>query len=223
MYIFIFPRSGARCSNDYHLWNIILYKNRKVDSVCGSTLLKICIIWENTNNKSCWALNSLQKSQWAHMSMSPRSGAKRFQRLHHWKIILYKYEKEESVCGTTLLKIRTIWENASNKSYWALNSVQKRQWAHMSMSPRSGAKGLQRLHLWNILYKYGKVESVYGSTLLKIRIIWENASNKSCWALNSVLKSQWSRMFISHQPSPGVEVAVSKDWWVSNFRSYWNG
>ncbi len=34
--------------------------NGQVDSVWGWTLPKICIIWENVSNKSCWALNSVQ-------------------------------------------------------------------------------------------------------------------------------------------------------------------
>ncbi len=43
------------------------------------------------------------------------------------------------------------------------------------------------------LYWNGKVDSVWGLTLPKIRIIWENASNKSCWALQ---RSQWAYMSI---------------------------
>ncbi len=43
--------------------------------------------------------------------------------------------------GWTLLKNRIISKNASNESCWALNSVQKSQWAHVSASHQSGAKG----------------------------------------------------------------------------------
>ncbi len=35
----------------------------------------ICITLKSDSNKSCSALNWVQKSQWAHMSISPRSGA----------------------------------------------------------------------------------------------------------------------------------------------------
>ncbi len=35
---------------------------------------KIILITKNTLNKSCSELNFLQKSWWAHMSISPRSG-----------------------------------------------------------------------------------------------------------------------------------------------------
>ncbi len=37
----------------------------------------------------------------------------------------------------TLPKIRIISKNASKRGYWASNSVQKSQWAHMSVSPPS--------------------------------------------------------------------------------------
>ncbi len=57
-------------------WNIIVLKNGKVDSLWDWTLPKIRIISKNASNKSCWALNSLQISQWAHMSVSPLSGAR---------------------------------------------------------------------------------------------------------------------------------------------------
>ncbi len=57
-----------------------------------------------------------------------------------------------------------------------------------------------------ILYWAGKVDSVLGTTQLKIHIILENALNKSCWALNFVQKSQW-RICLS---PPGVELGASK-------------
>ncbi len=44
-----------------------------------------------------------------------------------------------------LPKIRIIRKNMLNKSYSALNCLQKIQWAHMSVSPRSEGRGLQRL------------------------------------------------------------------------------
>ncbi len=55
---------------------IISYWTGKVDSVWSSTLLKICFISENALNKSCWALDFVQKCQWTHMFISPRSGAR---------------------------------------------------------------------------------------------------------------------------------------------------
>ncbi len=47
------------------------------------------------------------------------------------------------------------------------------------------------------MYKDGKVDSDWGLTLPKIRIILENASNKSCSAWNYVKRGQWAHMSIS--------------------------
>ncbi len=55
---------------------VLLYWNGKLDSVWGSPLPKIGIIRENVSNKSCWALNSKEKSPLAHVSISPQSGAR---------------------------------------------------------------------------------------------------------------------------------------------------
>ncbi len=60
-YVYLPSRVELRGTKDSHHWNIIMYKNGKVDSVWGSTLPKIRIIWENTSNKSCSELNSIQK------------------------------------------------------------------------------------------------------------------------------------------------------------------
>ncbi len=46
---------------------------------------KIPIILKNNSNKYRSELNFLQKSQWAHMSISPRSEARRLERLPYLK------------------------------------------------------------------------------------------------------------------------------------------
>ncbi len=53
-------RVELRVFKDWYISNIILYWNVKVDSVWGSTLPKIRIIWEKVSNKGYRALNSLQ-------------------------------------------------------------------------------------------------------------------------------------------------------------------
>ncbi len=58
---------------------------------------------------------------------------------------MYKNGKIDSVWGSMLPKKIRIWENSSNKSCSALNSLKKSQWVHMSISFRNGATGLQRL------------------------------------------------------------------------------
>ncbi len=44
-------------------------------------LQKILIIWKKASSQSCLELNSPQKSEWAHMSTSPRSEASGLGRL----------------------------------------------------------------------------------------------------------------------------------------------
>ncbi len=92
-----------------------------------------------------------------------------------WHLLkYYNVQKRESrfPLGFNGQKKCIISKHALNKSCWALNSVQKSQWAHMCTSLQSGARGLQR----PICFKYyivswnGKVDSVWGSMLPKIRI-----------------------------------------------------
>ncbi len=83
--------------NDYSrtLRNIILYWNGKLDSLSSWMLPKLPIIPEICSNKSRWELNFVQKSQWAHMSISPKSGASWLERLPFLKY--YNVLKWESV------------------------------------------------------------------------------------------------------------------------------
>ncbi len=71
------------------LLNIILYWNGKVDSLSGSKLWKLLIISKNCSNKSCWKLNFVQKSQWAHMWSSKDC--------YLWNIIVYRNRKVNSL------------------------------------------------------------------------------------------------------------------------------
>ncbi len=63
-------------SKDWYVSNIILYWNGKVNSLSGWTLSKLLVISKNYSNKSFWELNFVQKSQWAHTSISPKSEAR---------------------------------------------------------------------------------------------------------------------------------------------------
>ncbi len=57
-----------------------MYRNGKLDSLWGSMFPKIRITRQKASNKSCLELNFIQKSPRAHMSISPTSGAREFQR-----------------------------------------------------------------------------------------------------------------------------------------------
>ncbi len=86
-------------------------------------------------------MNFIQKSRQAHMSISPRSGARGLQRLICLKSYTCRNGKLGSLYGSTLPKRSLISKKASNKSCLELNSIQKNPWAHMSISPRSGVGG----------------------------------------------------------------------------------
>ncbi len=75
-----------------------------------------------------------------------------------WNLIMYGNENLGSLHGSTLSKIRMVSKEASNKSCLELNFVQKSVDAHMSISPRSEARGLQKIHVWNlIMYRNGEL------------------------------------------------------------------
>ncbi len=69
-------------------------------------------------------------------------------------------EKHTNFCiySWTLLKILIISKQGLNKNYLEFNFVQKTQWARMSISPRSGVRGLHRLPC--LKYWNGKVDSL---------------------------------------------------------------
>ncbi len=79
------------------------------------------------------------------MSISHGSGARGFQRLPSLKYYYVMKWKVDSLYSSMLLKLPIILKNASNKSCYALNFVQKSQRTHMSICPRSGARGLRGL------------------------------------------------------------------------------
>ncbi len=84
-----------------------------------------------------------------------------------------------------VVKIRIIPKKVSNKSSSASNFGQKSPWGHTSISPQSGARGLERWYGLNIkLYWNRKLHSLLGWMLPKIHNILKKASNKSFSALN---------------------------------------
>ncbi len=117
------------------------------------TLLKIPLTSKNVSYKNCQKLNFLQKTQWATMSIFPSIGTKGLQRLPRFKYCNELKQESRFILGLNTAKNTVISKTASNKSYWELNFLQKTQWAHVSISPRSGARGLQRLSC----FKYNNV------------------------------------------------------------------
>ncbi len=127
-------------SSDWSVSNIMLYWNNKVDSLECLTLLKIQTISKNSSNKICWTLNFFQKSQWSHVSISPRSGTRGLQRVAFLKY--YNALKwENSLTGWMLPKLLIITKNTSNKIFSELNFLQKSHWAYVYISPWSETRG----------------------------------------------------------------------------------
>ncbi len=139
---------------------------------------------------------------------------------HHWNIIMYWTGKVDLLYGSTLPQIRTISRNASNKSCWTINFVQKSQWVYMCISTWSGDRGSKNFHNLNIImYWNGKADLLYGSTVPQIRIISRNASNKSCWVIKFVQKSKWAHLCISTKiRDKELQKLISFKYYM-----YWNG
>ncbi len=74
------PRVQLGGPKDQYVWNLLMYRNGKLDSLWGSTLPKIRIFWKKASNKSCSKSNFSQKSRQAHTAISSMSGARGLQR-----------------------------------------------------------------------------------------------------------------------------------------------
>ncbi len=132
------------------------------------------------------------------MSISHRSGARDLQRLPSLKHYNYKNGKVYSLWASTLPKLRVTSKNASTKSCWTLNSIQKSQWVHAYISSPSptGAMGLctefnaQQLlfeAFFHIMRIFGSVETQTESTFpLQYNIIFE--TYQSLEVLSSTLE-----------------------------------
>ncbi len=80
-----------------------------------------------------------------------------------------------SLKGWTLLKVPIILKNVLDKSSLKLNFLQKKktQWTHISISPSSGARGLQRL-AFPFQYLTSKIANVCAEFLVENSIILIN-------------------------------------------------
>ncbi len=84
--------SKAQCKNFVHVMKELCVGNLTYTKMSGKLSVslyapnttKITDYTKNTSNKSCWELNFLQKTQWAHMSISSRR-ARSLQRLPCFK------------------------------------------------------------------------------------------------------------------------------------------
>ncbi len=129
---------------DWYGWNI-MYKNNKLYSLQGWMLLKIPILWKKGSSKSFLELNSLQKSHRVHMSISPRSGARLLERLMWLKY--YNVQKRQIIftLGLNAAKNTDFIKKVSRKSCLEINSLQKSNRLHVTISSWSRARWLKRL------------------------------------------------------------------------------
>ncbi len=116
--------------------------------------------------------------------------------------------KVDSVWSSMPPKIRIGSKKALNKSSLKLNFVQKTPEAHMSVFPRSGARGFERFPSLQNYYeqKRGSRFSL-GLDAAKNTHCIKKKINKSCSKLNFVQKSPRVHM----STSPPVELGGSKD------------
>ncbi len=145
------------------------------------------------------------------MSIFPQSGARGLERYPFVKY--YNVEKWKSrYFGVWYCQKYTLHKKkkGSNKCFSELNFIWKCPRAHMSISPQNGAEGLERYPYYNV--ENGKVDSLWGSTLPKIRIASKKSSYKCYSELNFVRKGLQAHVSISIWGStlPKIRIASKK-------------
>ncbi len=106
------------------------------------------IVSKNASNKNCLELNFLHKTQWNHMSLSSRSGARGLERLPWLKYYnVMKWESRFTLRLNTA-QIFIISKKASNKNCPELNFLHKTQWKHISSTSDVDVRACKHLALW---------------------------------------------------------------------------
>ncbi len=97
------------------------------------------------------SISKKKKTQWVYMSISPSSGVRELERMpcfKHNRVLNWSWESTFTLGLKAAEIIDYIKKNASNESCVAFNFVQKTQWAYMSISLRSGARGSKDVLIW---------------------------------------------------------------------------
>ncbi len=108
--------------------------------------------------------------------------------------------------------------------HWIL--YKKSWWVHMSASLQSGPIGSKDWYVLNIiLYWNGDVDSVWGSMLPKIRIIWENALNKKLLNIEFCTKPNSSTLVGDRFTRPltflcNVQCSITFIWRIFVYNAY---
>ncbi len=98
------------------------------------------IYYKYALNKSCSELNFLQKTHWTRVFISHHSGGRASESCNFWNVLMCLNKNVDSLYGGALQKI-----SISDKNYSELNFLQNIYRTYIFISPRSGARGLQRL------------------------------------------------------------------------------
>ncbi len=126
---------------------------------------------------------------------------------HFWNMTMYKNGKVNSLQGQTLPKIRLF-----QKFFWIKvlkNSILYQKISgHICQSSFRGELGASKdWHFRNMtMFQIGKVNSLQGRMLPKVRLISNIFKKESCCTFNFVPKSQWVHMSII----PGGELEPPK-------------
>ncbi len=148
----------------------------------GGKLQKILITLKNVLNESCLGLNFLKKTQWKHIIIYLRSGARGSKDLHVRNIIMHW---NEIVYGWSLQKIQIILKNALYKNCAELNFLQKTPLTHIfPSSPGVELGGSKDLCFWNIIMHWS--ENVL-KIFLKMHRIASYSKNFSHWSKDMTL------------------------------------
>ncbi len=130
----------------------------------GWMLQKLFIISKTASNESSTELDFLQKPHRKQIFISPRSVARVAANICH--VIKLK---SFFFGGWRLPKLSIILKNVSNKNCIKLNFQQNTQWAHVFISPRSGAMGYQRFAIFEIMHWSKKIGSFRAECCQKYR------------------------------------------------------
>ncbi len=117
-------------------------------------------ISKNALNKNCLEWNFQQKTPWTQFSIPPRSGVKGLQRLQVLKY--YEVLEWESwlTLGLNSAKSTDCIEKCTKQKLGKIKFSQKTWWAHVLISPKSGARGQQRFAIFEIMHWSGKLGSL---------------------------------------------------------------
>ncbi len=126
------------------------------------------------------SLNSIQKSQWAHMSISSQIAVKGLQRLLLLKYYNVQKRGSKFILGAGYYRKYALYPKMLQMKVFEHRILYKKVSGHICLSPTRVELEAPNIGIFRniIMFKNGEVGSLWGWMLPKIRIISKNASNK---------------------------------------------